>query len=373
MKPSSKTVDPQTLLNVEQQLEALTFKGGVEKKYKGSYTLQLQNLISVGRTPIVPVIKATLGKTGKKDSNSRGVHVIKYQLGNNGGSNAFTKVALGLKASAQPALKELCKGIFDKWIGKHSPTLRSTEYQKLYPELNDGTKVFSATSALVNTDQLVVTELDNDYFGSPSVTYAPFVFGDDDDATWYNDMTLSEGFAANNDHPATDHRIVFYDDKGRQIGNKVEDEVEVYRKGGVPLMSSSALDLLTKSQFYKKGRWECSCMVEVTSMSIKLGKSNDQHILYPTFNLRTRGSLRMQQSVKVEDPDALTFDQRTSIFDSIIFDGVTAPSRKRKRAATIGVKKEKKKVTKESSKVDKTPIDTDGESSSSDDDESDDN
>jgi hypothetical protein len=365
MKTSKIVIEPADFFDLDKQVKGLLFK--TDKK-KTNFFCNLQHGNALGRVPCVPVMHAPLGMCGKKDMGGRGLQVIQYKL-NGGKSGSFMKVNLALKAHEQRDLRNLCKSIYTGWLNKHSPTTRSTEYQSMFPELTDGTKVHLATKALINTDLLATTDIPVDHYQSPCATYGSFLFDEDlDGSPWYNSIDVAEGFPEREDTASTDYRIMFFDDKGRQIGNKTEDDVEVYKKGGLPLMSTKAVSILTNSDFYKKGRWVCSTVVQVYAMNLKIGENMDgDKVIYPEFRMRTRGSLRMQQVAKVDDPNALTFDQRTSIMDSIIFAGVTAPSRKRKRSSP-SVSASKPKVAKLKEKIPETGINTDGESGSDDDD-----
>ena len=360
------TTTQEDFLNVERQLKALTFKAG---KTSNSFGCQLLPGNPLGRVPSVHIKAAGLGICGKKNANQRGIQVQEYD----GGSKMFCKLNLVLKAEEQVELKEMCLGIFNAWMKKHSPSLRSQEYEGMFSnQLTDGSKVGIATKGLINTDILKTMDIPLDHFNSPANTYGSFLFDSEEggfSGPWYKSLELSEGFPAKDDRPATDHRVMFFDDKGRQIGTKMEDEVEVYKKGGVPLLSKKALDILTKSEFYKKGRWVCSCVVQVYGFHLNVGRdSSNEYVVYPQFRIRTSGSFRMQQVAKIDDPKALSWDQRTSIMDALVFQGVAGPTKKRKRAVTTTTQRSPSKTSKTPNKaIPKDGVCTDGESESEDD------
>ena len=324
------------MLDVQPQLDALkiqVIKGKKEDVAVASFRLPVGT--AVGRYPTVLIKSASMGATGKKGENRRGLNVVEWNLGN-GQHGMFSDLKLGLKRSEQEDLGAMCVGILEKFVTKFPPTTNKKVYQDMFESITNGSEVFTATKAfqeLETFSELEVCEPHN--WDSPSTSFGPFLFDQDEDPKpWYAGVRISEGFPAKDDKPATDYRIVFFDERGKQIATKVEEGVTVYQKGGLPLTSTKLIKSLTDSDFYRKTRWTCTAAVQVYGMDIKCGTGNDDNaVMFPVFKLRTTGSIRFQVASTDDDESGVSMDQRTSLLDSLVFSGVAAPSKKRRRPA----------------------------------------
>ena len=343
-------VDNENYQNVKPLIDMVTFSPAKP----GEFDINLKQWVNGTKQPYVFVKKAKLGAYGPRDDKNRGLQIIDFVKSNKKGT--FMKFNMGVTREAQAPLYELCKGVYDQFLKTHSPTIKSLEYQNMFDELTDGTMVSKATNTLVNTS-LLATAIDNRVhksYESPAKTYGQFLFGESESDTWYLNASVNTGDDERN------WRLCFYDSNGKQISTRSEDEVEVYKKGGVPLTSTLALKNLVQSQFYKKHFWNATCVLRLYRMKLVLGVDfNQQYFIYPQFLFSVSHSIRMDEVV-LDKEDSIDRHQRDLIFDQIIFEDVSMPSRKRKRVDT---------KVKKLSISDTVPLELDGESNNINDDE----
>lgn len=337
------------MLNVEPQLSALKIQVTKAKKpdvAMAKFALPMGH--SAGKYPSVLVEGATMGATGKKGEHRRGLNIVEFSVGS-GQTATFADLKLCFKRKDQEQLAALCAGILEKFVEKFPPTTNKKVYQDIFESITNGSEVFTATRALQDLELLSDLEVGDPHsFDEPASTFGPFLYDQDEDPKpWYAGVRVSEGFPAKDDKPATDYRAIFFDERGKQFPSKVEEGVTVYQKGGLPLTSTKLLRSLIDSDFYKKNRWACNAVVQVYGMDLKCGTGYDNNsVMFPVFKLRTTGSLRFQIA-KDEDSDHISHEQRSSLLDSLVFAGVTAPSKKRRRptaSASVATFKSAKKA-----------------------------
>lgn len=327
------------ILDVAAQLDDVRFGQRSSTSDKGLvFDVNLAGHNPAGRNPCCLVKDAKLGVMGRATDNHRGLKVIEYKLNGTNTSASFVKLGLAFNRTQHDDMYTLCRGVFDKWVEKHDPVRKSMWYQNHFPQLTDGTKVHVATRGLLSPETFVYTELEgNAQYDSPARTYGEFLFGNDvEGRPWYNEVRVSEGFAAKDGRPATEYMCCFFDEKGKQCTDKVEHDMTIYKKGGVPLMSGKMLKLLTESEFYKSAYWGCTVVLQLYSMEIRCGTVGEQgNCLYPIFNFRTTNSLCFQvRPQEILGDSGITFEQRDTLFSAAIFEGVNAPNKKRKRNST---------------------------------------
>lgn len=323
-------VDASTIMDIDAQIKTLSVVEGKQTKGDNRYMrLSVSRSNPLGPIPIVVVRNAPLGATGKRSERGRGLRVIDSANG------SFMTLALGLNRDTQKDLRTMLLAALRKHNEKFDPVQKSLIYQKAFPDLDDGTKVFKASYGLQSEEALMSMELSSPEWDSPSRTFGPFLFSEEEDVpAWYTDVSVGTGFEARDTAPATDYRVLFYDDKGKQIPSKSEDGLNIYSKGGIPLSSSKMVNAMTTSEFYLSNRWLCTAALHVTSIVIKIGmNAQEERVLYPVFKMRTSGSIRMQMAPPQDMTGVITFEQRGSLLDAIIFEGVSGPSKKRRRPA----------------------------------------
>lgn len=319
-------------LNIEDQVNALSI---ASTKKKTEFNVKLTGSNKVGKYPTVVLSKSGLGANGKKSQNVRGLNVIDYEK--NGNTLSFTTIALRVNSVEHKELRELCTAVLQAFLKKHSPVSNSLEYQAMFPSLDDGTKVHNATNTLLSPALLNSMEDQNNKWNSPCNTYADFLFGNNEGEgdNWYLNANVSQGFEATEKHAATDYRVLFFDDKARSIGTKVEEDMEVYKKGGLPLMSSRAIQNLVKSSFYKESYWKCHTAIQLYGFNLKLGEYEGKSFIYPEFKFRTVGSIRMQTYAQEDDPNAISFDERNNIIQDIVFADVSRPKKRKRKSKPV--------------------------------------
>lgn len=331
------------MLNVATQLESVRFsQRSIRSKRNANglmFDVQLSGRNPAGRNPCCMVRNARLGVNGRMTDNARGIKVIEYVLdGKTGACGTMTKLALAFNRTDHEDIRMMCKGVFAKWMERHDPVRKSMWYQNNFPDLTDGTKVYSATRALVDPELFVDQEFEGaEQYEGPSRTFGDFLYGEEEDSKpWYASLRVSEGFVATDLRPATDYVVAFFDEKGKPCTDKVESEMTVYKKGGVPLMSPKMLKVLTESEFYKTNFWVCSTIMQLYALEIKCACIGPgQYCLYPVFQFRTNNSLCFRIKPMDAVVDGITYEQRDAIFSAAIFEGVNGPTKKRKRSTTV--------------------------------------
>ena len=127
------------------------------------------------------------------------------------------------------------------------------------------------------------------------------------------------------------------------IGARLDDHSnEVYTKGGVLLNNAKGLSDLVNSKFYITNSWKCTTNIRPYAVHIKYSEKDNR--VYPVFKFRTFGDVKFQITSRDVDPNELTMEQILAAFNSDVYEGVTAPPRKKKRTIAS---KPKKAVSKE--------------------------
>lgn len=307
------------------QLDALHF---ASTRKKNEFDCLFRPWVQGNKNPYVVLRNARLGAYGPQLRKNHGLQVIDIK----DADRTFMKFQFGVNSTDHANLRNLCLGVYDEFIKKKSPTTKSIEYQNMFPELTDGTMVHHASKHLVNScllESAIDTSIDKAY-SSPSVTYGPFLFGDNPSARWYFGASVSEGT------PDRMWKFVCYDSKGKQFGNRHEQETEVYKKGGIPLTSTLKMKNLVQSNFYKKTNWNVTAALRLYRIRLQLGTdANGERFIYPEFCFQVSHSIRMDEVVFDEEDGRINAAKKDTIMDNIIFNGVQAPSRKRKRVQSV--------------------------------------
>lgn len=365
-------IEQSEFLGIQKQLDVLKFNASDTRDSNDTkvFNLGLARVSPQGRFPIALVSGAGLATTGRREDAKRGINVIRY-----GNDRSFTKVALRFDRSSQEDLRRLCRGIIEKWKKAYDTTTRNKWYQDSFASLTDGTKVFTACEPINDPSMYAGMMLtDPDLFDSPGRTFGPFLYSDDEDASWYCDMGVDEGYAGGDRGPASDYRLYLYTEKGQLVGDKEEDGVPVYKKDGIPVKNHKMLGNLVDSKLYKNQRRVCNAMVQITRLTWKCCKDESGTLrLVPIFRMRVTESMAMIASEETGERSGITPEQRSSIINAIVFKNLAMPSGfgKRKRAKggvapTFNLKRSKTEVAQvpvDGSQTDDVAdeIDTDGE------------
>lgn len=330
-----------SIISVAAQVGDIRFSQRAKSaKAKGpNFDVQLNRKNPAGRNPCCIVHNAKLGLWGRPSEGNRGLKVVEYTMNGTNNTAMFSTLTLALDRSRHTEVYEMCRAVLAKWVEKHDPVRKSMWYQNHFPQLTDGTKVHRACRALLTNDLYIDQEFDGpEQYDSPGRTYGEFLFGNDEECKpWYCDVRVSEGFPAKDDRLATEYTISFFDERGKQCGDKTEGGMTVYKKGGIPLMSPKMLKVLTQSEFYKGTYWNCCTIMQLYAMEMRCVETDDGgHCIFPVFQFRTNNSLCFQASLPERVAEgSITFEQRNAIFHSAIFDGVSNPVKKRKRSTSV--------------------------------------
>ena len=281
---------------------------------------------NIGGSPVVHVKSAGLSLCGKKDSKSRGLSVISWER--NGKRGEFVSLKLAVNREDHNDLYKMCKGMLETFVQKNDPITSSMWWQRKFPRIEDGTDVHKTTSGFQNMNEFCQMEGgSSDAFKSPASTFGKFLYSEsEDEAKWYLDLLVPR----ESDKRENLERIVLYDERGKMIGNRQDaDGNEVYSKGGILLTNKKKLRDLVESSFYKETIWKCDTFVRIYGMDIIHSTTCEN--VYPFFKTSVYGDIKLQMSNKKQDPNQLSGDQVQSMFASVLFEGVSAPSRKKRK------------------------------------------
>jgi len=194
--------------------------------------------------------------------------------------------------------------------------------------------VFRATQALQSPEEFLdMTFQEDDVWNSPSSTWAPLLYGpEDDDTKWYIKTKVSE-----------DAQVYLYSNKkGVTEFNKTSEEGQVvYPRGGVPVKNTNMLRTLLSSKLYREKTWRAKCILKLTGVSLKCapsGTSQDgvqMFSVYPVFTFTIPTAVVLVEHDPASDEDGgLTDKQREAATRAVLFEGMVAPKIKRKSRET---------------------------------------
>ena len=286
----------------------------------------------MGTTPMAMVRGCSLPPIGKATDNRRGIRTFESSHG-----DVFSKLKLRFDESTASGVFDLCRKTLENWKNIYDPVRRSAWYQKTF-NFSDGTKVHNATMGIETPELFGDFKFEGvDEFDAPSATFAPALYGGNGDP-WYHACGIPTARPDSIDEKMiNDSQLYLYDEAGKRIKSKTSDGVLVYPAGGIPLTDTAALEVLGKSTFFKEGRWVCRTTIQLTSITWKTSVDivTGYRVLYPIFSIKTSGSIVMQKTVYELAEGVIPVDQRLSVLDSLLFEGMDAPPiKKRKRAVS---------------------------------------
>jgi len=323
--------------DVPRQLSRLSIKTRTStwqsKNQTAAFNVWLQRGSPEGSTPAVKVDGATLGMVGKSQEKRRGLDVYQYNAGSE--VVAAVKLAIGVDAVTQPKLRELLVGALKQLVDMNDPIAKSRWFEKTFSEtLTDGTKVFRGTSALTTPTEFIDMSLQEDaVWDSPSATFAPFLYGpEDDDTKWYIKTKVKE-----------DAQVYLYTNKKgfTEFPRTSEDGQVVYPKGGVPVKNTNMLKTLLSSKLYREKVWRAKCILKLTGISLKCASSGTNsdgtvvYSVYPVFSFTVPTAVVLvEHDSSCDDDGGLTDKQREIATRAVLFEGMVSPKRKRKTRET---------------------------------------
>lgn len=367
--------DGNLFADVDRQIKGMAVKqnaGAYAKKNQAGNAVWNERGTPEGAFPMVKVPQASLGLTGKAIEKRRGVDLFEFSVSPTE-TKTVAKVAIGLDPRKHGDVKKIMLAAIDKFKRTHDPIHKSIWYEKTFPHLDDGTKVFNATQALQGdgSDYLNLSFEGEDVWDSPSTTFAPFLYDDDSESLYYIKATIDP-----------DARLYMYNNKkgGSEFTKVTESDQVVYPKGGIAVRNSNAIRTLIHSNLYKNNVWRMNSVMQLRGITFKCAQSSTtkegypSYTVYPTFNFVVSGCFVLVQSDNVVESSgsSLTDKQRDAAIRACVFEGLTAPRASRKvRAGPLFnlPAKKKAKTSKEDGTQgddedsDTEELDSDGETS----------
>jgi hypothetical protein len=312
-----------------------------------------------GFFPTTPLKGCTLASNGKKGTDTRGFRIVDFVMKNGGTKCQFLSLALGVPKEGQ-WMSDIIKGSIQRFVEAYDPIKRSSWYQKTFPDLDDGTKVFTATAALQSHDQFQYMELQGEEeWDSPKNTWGPFVYGSDKETKMYINLSVDD----------TRHVIRCFDEKMKKMPKKETNSVVMYPKDGIALSNSTQLRLFLESEFYTKKRWTARVMARITrvvfrcgQVGVHAGTTNPVYGIYPVFKFKTDSDIALIESSNLGSGtlDEDTLDVAKNL---LLYEGLPMPTKKRKRAAPkkiFGVSSQQESAS-DDGKADEVVAESDGE------------
>jgi len=374
MSQSVSTVPPSSdgiYEDVERQLNGMNLKArkpnAMSKREQFQLGTYLERGSPEGPYPAVKVDNARLGMVGKSGENRRGLDVYEFTAGSE--TTPVVRLAVGLRQEDQANMRKLMTGVIEKLKGFKDPMTKSIWYQSTFSSLTDGTKVYNSTGGIEHPSEFLTATLDDEFvWDSPSGTWAPFLYGEEPESTWYIKPRLE-----------ADAQVYLYTNTKKgcvEIQKTSEEGQVVYPKGGVPVKNTNMLKTLLSSKLYSEKMWQAKCIVKLTSINLRCSpagssaEGGQKYCVYPVFNFSVPTAVVLvEYDPSSEDVGGITDKQRMMATRSVLFEGLVAPKPKRKARETTNapVFNKAKKHKKNSVEVDledeeeEEELDTDGE------------
>lgn len=300
-----------------------------------------------GSTPMVCTGFCELPPNGKKDNQVRGVAVMEGK-----GGVPFARLKMKFTKETAGDVIDMCKHALREWNLQNNPTRRSVWYQSLFG-LEDGTKVFSATSAIGNPEAYAEFAFaGREEWDAPSKTFSGALFGDDEDAAWYVSLGIAKARpGAYNEAECNSARLYLLDDNGKTFKAKKKGSNFLegagkwsYPSDGILLTDLREVAKLQSWEPYTSNRWSAKCMVQLRSIEWKctLDMVSNARVIYPVFNLQTYGSIILKKTVYTLPEGMVPMEQRMALMDAVLFEGLDIPSSSKKRKRLSAKKTEDK-------------------------------
>lgn len=339
--PNSKSTaySPIEMLKPSNQIPHLKFELN-QKPQNGELSVKLAVpwKLNIGPSPLVRIAGSSLALCGAATNKIRGLNIIKWAINNT--TREFATLKLAVNRTDQHDLYEMCHEIIKQIAEKKDPVHHSKWWESKFPNnLSNGTQVYEGTKEFQHIGDMLSLEIPSDSWNAPARTFGKFLFSEnEDDSTWYTEISLPQTKKGEDSRP---ERLVLYDEKGKMIGNRTDSNGnEVYPKGGIELTNTKLLRDLVESKFYKEGIWKCDTHARIFKVVIKYCAM--ANAAYPVFKMSTVGDVKFQLSSKKLDPNQLSSDQIMASLNGALYEGVTPPSRKKRK-----IVKAKKMVSKQ--------------------------
>ena len=241
----------------------------------------------------------------------------------------FKKMKMAVSKEIGSDVFEICKRVLGAWKREHDPVKQSMWYQKTFG-FQDGTQVYEATAAITDPSLYASMHIEDDTFNSPGGTFGPALFGGSDNAIWYIDCTVPEPEDVRN---GSESVLYLYDENNKRLKTRTFEGTTVYSTSGIELGDNAKLKELAKSDFYTSMTFRARCCLGLSSLEWKCGvdTATGKKTIYPIFHFKTYGSIVLKSFPYVAPEGQVPAEKRMIISDSLLFDGLEAPTKKRKK------------------------------------------
>lgn len=322
--------NPIEMLKPSNQLEHIKFEFSQKTQANGELPIKVSvpYKLNIGSSPLVRVSNAGLAICGAAVNNIRGLNIAKWTINNT--TREFATLKLATNRTEHRDLYEICSYMIKQIATRKDPVSNSKWWESKFANFTNGTEVYSGTKEIQNVNELLDLEIPSDTWNAPARTFGKFLYSEnEDDAKWYTEFSLPQTKEGEDSRP---ERLVLYDEKGKMVGSRTDSNGnEVYAKGGIELTNTKKLRDLVESKFYKDGIWKCDTHVRIFKIVLKYCEK--ANAVYPVFKMSTAGDLKFQASSKKLDPNQLTSEQIFSSLNASLYEGVTAPSRKKRKVS----------------------------------------
>lgn len=328
------------LFKADVQSEGMFFKQGTSPR---SFNVRIKEG-PLGAIPTVLCEGASMPINGKKEDGIRGI--VSYKSRDKG---YFSKLKLTCTDQTSGEVIKLCKNALDAWKTAFNPTTKSMWYQKTFG-LTDGTKVKFATDAILNPEIYGSYTFEGpESYDAPVNTFFKALYGDEENAPWYTQVDIQnakEGESAFD--IVSTSRLMFRDENGKVLKHKLGSGAPSIPASGLLLTREEDVRAVLMSQWYKDQRWKCRAFIQLRGIDWRTSRdaSSGDLVLYPIFKLRTTGSIVFQRTVYELPEGVIPEDQRASLLNNAVLDGMdSGPAPKKRKRSPVVPKKNAVKVS----------------------------
>lgn len=290
----------------------------------------------MGSRPTVMTGLCQLSPNGKSEDGLRGIASFKARHN----SDMFSSLKLRLTNGTAGDVIKMCESALDAWTLAHDPVRQSSWYQSQFG-LADGTKVHLATGAMANPDLYAGYAFEgNASYNSPKSTFFDVMYGDEEDTVWYHSFGIPTAKGGDWNETAVNSAVlVFRGEDGKAIKHKLGEDCPAIPTTGVPLTDLDTIRRIEQSSWFKDSRWNCKTAIQLSGLEWKLERdiTSGELVLCPIFHLKVAGSILYMKTTYALPEGVVPIDERMSIMDAALFEGIEAPtiSKKRKRSKNI--------------------------------------
>ena len=312
--------------NIDSQLDNIKFIG---KKDDPKVFDIVNKHGALGAFPTIITGFCELGPNGKKHDGLRGIATYPTK-----GGAKFSTLKIVLTDSTANKVIDACKRILSTWREVNNPIKKSHWYQTTFG-FEDGTKVYEGTGGIEDPEQFGGSDFDGcNMYESPSHTFFNALYGDEEDAPWYQSLTIPTCKPGDkNEDTINSAVLVLLGQDGKRISTKVGSDCPLIPTTGVPLTDTDKIRQIEQSEWFKDSRWLCKTFVQIRSIEWKKMPlaGSGVYVLVPVFKMRVSGNIVFKQSKYVLPDGVIPYDERAAIMNSILFEGLEEPTKKKRK------------------------------------------